>query len=369
MKLIRRFLQYINPPVDPEVSLDIDRQSMRNIRFISMTALVFEILTLALFLVTRIGTIDHGAVISIISVSYGILLCALASFFSVKIQKNQKCTRNSCLAFKVFFCVAFSAWAIFVDYRHYKAGDQMLTFYAANLMIVCFVAFKPWLCALLIGGTYLIFYLSLFSIDRAANLNTLNFLVLALASVACGMILYHYHLNVCTKESSLSETNKLLESASRRDGLTGLQNRLALEADAQTMDGRPLTAYMIDINYFKEINDHYGHAAGDRMLREVSEILKKLFPDAHYYRYGGDEFLVLTHKPAEQNYGSFTYDFTEEQYGVKAVLSIGNAHGSPGSYQELFDLISRADKALYIVKERTHSAEFGGHDRRKNRRI
>lgn len=368
MKLIRRFLTYINPPADPEVSLDIDRQSMRNIRYISITALVFEILTLATFLATRIGTIDHDAVISIISVSYGILLCILASFFSVKIQKNKKASRNACLAFKLFFCIAFSVWAIFVDYRHYKAGDQMLTFYAANLVIVCFVVFRPVMSILLTGGTYLAFYLTLFFHDRAAGIQPLNFMVLALASIACSMILYHYNLSVCTRESRLSETNKLLESASRRDGLTGLQNRLALEADAQTMDGRPLTAYMIDINYFKEINDQFGHAAGDRVLREVSETLKKLFPDAHYYRYGGDEFLVLTHKPAENNYGSFTYDFIEEQYGVKTVLSIGNAHGEPNSYGELFELISRADKALYIVKERTHSVEFGGHDRRKNRR-
>ena len=123
------------------------------------------------------------------------------------------------------------------------------------------------------------------------------------------------------------------------------------------------------LRLLRRILHDLGHEEGDRVLRETASIIAEAFGKEYSYRYGGDEFLVLTHKPAEYNYGSFTYDFTEEQYGVKAVLSIGNAHGSPGSYQELFDLISRADKALYIVKERTHSAEFGGHDRRKNRRI
>jgi len=156
-----------------------------------------------------------------------------------------------------------------------------------------------------------------------------------------------------------------LKSASRRDGLTGLLNRLALEDDASTADGRQMTAYMIDINYFKEFNDQYGHAAGDTILREVSGTLKHLYPGAHYYRYGGDEFLVLTYKAPEENYGSDTYDFRQEKYGVTVDLSIGNAQGSPSNYQEVFDLISKADKALYITKQRTHSAEYGGHDRRK----
>jgi len=55
----------------------------------------------------------------------------------------------------------------------------------------------------------------------------------------------------------------------------------------------------------------------------------------------------------------------QEKYGVKVHLSIGNAQGSPTNAQELFDLISSADKALYITKKRTHSTAFGGHDRRK----
>ena len=165
----------------------------------------------------------------------------------------------------------------------------------------------------------------------------------------------------------MEEDNKALRDVSRHDALTGLLNRMALEADAGRMLGRNLTVYMIDINYFKEVNDQYGHAAGDALLRETGEILKHLYPDGHYYRYGGDEFLVLTHKPAEDNYGSDTFDFKQEQYGARVFLSIGSAQGSPANYQELFDLISCADQSLYVTKRRTHSAEFGGHDRRKAR--
>ena len=95
------------------------------------------------------------------------------------------------------------------------------------------------------------------------------------------------------------------------------------------------------------------------LTKETSSILKKLFPGARYYRYGGDEFLVLTYKPAQDNYGATTYDFTHEN-GIKVSLSIGSAQGNPAGYDELFELVSKADKALYTVKERTHSLENGG---------
>ena len=108
--------------------------------------------------------------------------------------------------------------------------------------------------------------------------------------------------------------------------------------------------------------------AGDRILQEVSETLKRLFPGAHYYRYGGDEFLVLSARPVAENYQSDTYAMRPNSCGAKLLLSIGNAQGAPETYEDLFALISRADKALYAVKERTHSPEYGGHDRRKSDR-
>ena len=366
MGFFNKIRQLIRPSVSPEISQNIDRQSMRNIYRISLVVLIVETVTFAAYLLTRKGPFDQEATISTISVLYCIALCGLATFLSTKILKNKVFSRKACLSFKLFFYIAFMVWAMFADYRHYIRGEQMLTFAAANLIMVCFVIFKPVYGMLLTGAAHLGLYFVLFTFDKSANIQIFNYIVMAAASMACMIIRYHHLFDVCTKEQRLSEANRLLEEASRRDGLTGLQNRLALETDARVTDGRPLTAYMIDINYFKEINDQYGHAAGDRILKDVSTKLKTLFPEAHYYRYGGDEFLVLTHKPAEDNYGSFTYEIEDDQYGVKALLSIGSAQGAPASYQELFDLIAQADKALYTVKEYTHSAEYGGHDRRKS---
>ena len=206
----------------------------------------------------------------------------------------------------------------------------------------------------------------LFSLSSAGRIEAKNLFVLAFTALAAGTVLYLNQRRVSAAAAQLEEYNRVLNDASCHDALTGLLNRMALEADARRVDGRNMTAYMIDINYFKEINDQYGHLAGDAMLRETGEILKHLFPGARCYRYGGDEFLVLSARPAAENYQSDTYAMRPDSCGAKLLLSIGNAQGAPETYEDLFALISRADKALYAVKERTHSPEYGGHDRRKS---
>ena len=178
---------------------------------------------------------------------------------------------------------------------------------------------------------------------------------------------YHTQIYLARKEERLKQDAKTLGKYMRLDGLTGLQNRLALEEDAKAVHGEEMTVYMIDINYFKEINDRYGHLAGDAILKETGTILQQLFPEGRYYRYGGDEFLVLSGAHPEKCYREEAYRFDKEIPGTvcQVALSIGSAEGAPSSYDELFEQISRADAALYSAKVRAHSPEFGGHDRRQ----
>lgn len=366
MQQFQRFLRYINPHVEPNVKQDIDRQSLRSIYGISLIFLFFEALSLVLYLAKNINHLDRDHLIRMICVGYCLTLCSVSALLSKKMLLNKNLPHRHFFIFKIVFFVLFTSWAIFVDYSlHYKAGDQLMTYYIINLVMICFVIFRPWIGAVLIACAYAGLYALLYSYDRAAGIQPLNYIMFMIASIACNAVRCHGQIKASAKTVRLMENNESLETVSRRDGLTGVQNRLALEEAARMADGRHMTAYMVDINYFKEINDQHGHAAGDAILRETSEILRRLFPGGHYYRYGGDEFLVLTYKPPEANYGSDTYDFVHGDSGSRIFLSIGNAQGEPSGYQELFDLISQADKALYITKQRTHSVEFGGHDRRK----
>ena len=369
MKIFRRFFQYMNPKIDPEIQHHIDRYSMRSIYYASIAVFVVETLLFLYALLTSLGTLNRSVFISLISVGCCVVMCFIASVLSAWSLRKTNLSHKGFTAIRLCFFIAFMAWAVDVDFRHYRHDTQMLTFFTVSMMMICFVHFRPWIGSLLIAGAHLVLYLAVSAFDGAASLEPLNFLVLAVVSALANTILFHNQIFLFSRQDALYDRNQALREENRTDALTGIWNRLALESDAQKMDGRPLTAYMIDINYFKEINDRHGHLAGDELLRETTERLKKIFPGAHYYRYGGDEFLVLTYKPACENYGSSTYDFTDSKYGIHASLSIGSAQASPAGYDELFELISRADKSLYEVKRRTHSVEFGGHERRASGRL
>ncbi len=178
-----------------------------------------------------------------------------------------------------------------------------------------------------------------------------------LICMGANAFLYHVRLKVAITEMEQEKKTRILENASTHDALTGLLNRLALEREAQGAAGQHLSAYMIDVNYFKLLNDKYGHNTGDKVLQVTGAQLKELFPGANVYRYGGDEFLVLSHAPKEENYDRETYTFVHSVQHINVHLSIGSAHGSPKNYEEVFELIVAADKALYRIKDKTHAED------------
>ncbi len=163
-----------------------------------------------------------------------------------------------------------------------------------------------------------------------------------------------------------------LRSQSVVDPLTGLFNRryleTVLERDCRRAlrAGRPLTVLMLDVDHFKNVNDTWGHDAGDLVLRELAGLLRAHFRgDDISCRYGGEEFVVLlsestlegAHVRAEQLRQSvhrLAVQYRQQSIGPITV-SIGLAaipdHGTTPE-----ELISSADRALY-------EAKTGGRDR------
>jgi diguanylate cyclase len=103
-------------------------------------------------------------------------------------------------------------------------------------------------------------------------------------------------LETATREAS--ELRHKLEEAranARRDPLTDLPNRRALEEAyaAQAALGQPLCLAMCDVDHFKSVNDRFGHAVGDRVLKAIAEALARSCQGHLVARYGGEEFAVL----------------------------------------------------------------------------
>ncbi|WP_373686214.1 diguanylate cyclase domain-containing protein [Acinetobacter sp. YH12054] len=101
----------------------------------------------------------------------------------------------------------------------------------------------------------------------------------------------------------LHELNKKLELQIRIDALTGAFNRRALNAEIQRLysevrfhSHRTLVFAMLDVDYFKNYNDHYGHLKGDEVLQQIVKTMQNTLPSSAYVaRYGGEEFAILMH--------------------------------------------------------------------------
>jgi diguanylate cyclase (GGDEF)-like protein len=157
----------------------------------------------------------------------------------------------------------------------------------------------------------------------------------------------------------------LSESLSRSDALTGLANRrqldsdLELEVERSGRYHRPLTFLMIDIDHFKSVNDSFGHALGDTVLREVADVLRDhMRAGDTVYRYGGEEFGVLARETdeaggavvAERLRRAIQQRYAASDTGDIAVtISVGLASVTQDT-ESADVLVAAADAALYEAK-------------------
>jgi diguanylate cyclase (GGDEF)-like protein len=150
------------------------------------------------------------------------------------------------------------------------------------------------------------------------------------------------------------------------DPLTGCLNRRALmeklehELDRMRRYDLSVSVLMIDLDRFKEVNDTRGHLAGDRVLQQLGEMLRREVRTVDVVaRYGGEEFVITlpeTSLPGAMVFAErireriAAHDFAESGKALTATVSIGVAAISPGDAVDPDGVIALADEALYRAK-------------------
>jgi diguanylate cyclase (GGDEF)-like protein len=158
----------------------------------------------------------------------------------------------------------------------------------------------------------------------------------------------------------------LLEQRAHIDGLTELSNRHALqirlpqEWEACRRRGSPLTILILDLDHFKRINDVYGHAAGDEVLRQMAATLRNSFRETDFIaRYGGEEFVVIAPDCdlacavmlAERLRVAVTnLEIVFRAARIKMTTSTGIAQGLDSGQTQPTEALDQADQALYRAK-------------------
>lgn len=108
------------------------------------------------------------------------------------------------------------------------------------------------------------------------------------------------YMELIDREAELEEENRELELLSLEDSLLGIGNRRSMDVDLEFTQAsaqrfkKEFAVALMDIDFFKKYNDHYGHQAGDKALRSVVSAMKECMRDSdRIYRYGGEEILLL----------------------------------------------------------------------------
>lgn len=164
----------------------------------------------------------------------------------------------------------------------------------------------------------------------------------------------------------IEEQNRLLKELAVKDGLTGLYNHRHMVVVADLEYNRAiryksdLSCLLMDIDFFKEVNDNLGHPFGDYVLREFAGSLKEYMRDSDLlFRYGGEEFLVLLPQTDLEGARSSAEKFrkmlenkvfTNHGVTVAITVSIGVSSLYFNHPETANELISQADKALFTAK-------------------
>lgn len=200
----------------------------------------------------------------------------------------------------------------------------------------------------------------------ASGVNPLVFLFAALAQMSMSlafMLMINYTLT------------KQLNILAATDALTGLFNRRSLELHANRQlthskrTGECLSIMMIDVDHFKQINDQYGHQAGDEVLRQLSTLMQSIVRGNDYLaRYGGEEFCIVLSATNEMQAGVLAERLRRlyedlvipwQHHALRSSISIGIADTDSGNH-DFTSLIKQADLALYRAKHegRNRIAKF-----------
>jgi two-component system cell cycle response regulator len=180
-----------------------------------------------------------------------------------------------------------------------------------------------------------------------------------LARVGVGCRIVDLHREIATK-------NQQLEEMAHTDSLTCLPNRRGLEDWAirqlrgAARHGFPLWVVHVDLDSFKDINDNFGHDAGDAVLKKFAEILKANTRASDICgRMGGDEFLIVmshvenehiraTIEPLRQELAAHVFTFAGKSVSISASFGIAGFRGGEAPPFQI--LVQQADKALYEAK-------------------
>ena len=321
---------------------------------------------------------------------YLAMTAAMIFFFAAftHLEKKHPGGRLATWVIGTAFAVFILFWCAGKSLLDQSASGEIVTYSVAAICIAVVPVYPPKLILPVFGSAEAFFVVLMpyfqkspgISVDN--SLNSLYFVVLA-GIISAAM--YKSKINdfnndrIIEKKNEelerinreLTETNRALEKLSVTDGLADIYNRSYFDRSIRAQSDQcrasccPLSLIMLDIDYFKEFNDHYGHQAGDDCIRRVAAVLTSCVKRSNdiVARYGGDEFaVILPNTGLEGAVGiakqirigveslSIPHGFSDTAPFLTISLGVDTIEPSEASVS-VSDFILRVDHALYDAKK------------------
>lgn len=306
---------------------------------------------------------------------------------SAKTKKLKKGFFNDSINATHIYYIKEHSYSVFFIHKHDKAKDLKRILYISNIAIIVII-FVCFIC-----NAFLIFFQLLLPIKKVnkkiqkiasnnwqgtlsqktrikelkALFNILNSQVQLIRDQQNKQNEHRIYLEktVQKKIEELENANKRLQEISRTDELTGLPNRrdikekISLEISRAKRFHSNFALLLFDVDHFKQINDTFGHLAGDYVLKEFANIAKKLLRKYDYAaRYGGEEFLIVLPETNQnsalivaERFRSYIESYLFEYEGQKIDVTISAGISVFDQDLGLEGSLLLADKALYYSKE------------------
>ncbi len=189
------------------------------------------------------------------------------------------------------------------------------------------------------------------------------------------VVMRNSYMELTQINRKVEEKNTFLQKRSETDPLTGMYNRLKLNEYSEDAFKKALAAKtsiaveILDIDFFKQFNDNYGHQAGDDCIKFIASMLQKLASEGSVFaaRYGGDEFVVIYEGLSREMVEAKANELRDSIYNAKVehkfsltddrvTISQGICYGLPVKGDTMFAYLQKADNMLYEVKQKSRNA-------------
>ena len=352
---------------DEKIMMVIYGTSMRTS---TLTMTIVAVLEVCMLIYTALDPSLFGEYINVYRCFYIALLSMALIFIGLTLYAKEDMRRR----FKIFD-VANPVWVLFVfawslgitisDALKYNVIDPTvfmtfslvvpLSFYLSSLVYILIV---------LIADSIMLYYTAIISGSIGPMINLFIFFVFQLVVGVSFMNL----------KKKLAERIVEEEENADIDVMTGLANRRVYEEEIQKIKGEgempeDLTYVTIDLNGLKNINDTYGHVAGDKLIIGAARCIEQCFGEkGKIFRIGGDEFVVLTladHAAADQKLLDLKKAMEKWSEENDLTLTTASGFACHKDYPELdiVGLAKEADKKMYEAK--SYFYNMNGNDRRK----